>query len=191
MFSRRHPELPALFEASDGHAKWAAPSGLDAGLLLRDTTLSALVHHVERPYVVAVDMDTVEGLADDESGLQFLYELGFRVLLTRHHDVACRFSEMDGALALMRISALDTSGLDRSIESHPSRVGVGTVLSPGLVLPHIPDAKRVLLPRPLVAYGLIHTPEQIAACLAFADSVVVRHEVLLAVAPDAEGRVET
>ncbi len=191
MFGRRHPELPTLFEASEGHAEWVVPPGLDAGLLLRDTTLSALVHHVGRPYVVAVDVDTVEGLADDDSGLQFVYELGFRVLMTRHAHVACRFADMGGAMALMRISALDTSGLDRSIESHPGRAGIGTVLSPGLVLPHIPDAKRILLPRPLVAYGLVNTLEDIAVCLTFAEAVVVRHDTLLAVAAAAGGRAET
>lgn len=174
------PILPRLFESSDGHAEWLPPRGQDVGLLLRDTTLAALVRHSGRPYVVAVDSDSVEGLADDESGIHFLVaELGFRIVLTRHAEVAGRLADA-GALALMRVLALDSSGLERSLESHPRRPGVGTVLSPGLVLPHLPAAVRATLPRPLVAYGLLNEPGDVAACLSLADSVVVRRELLAA-----------
>jgi glycerol-3-phosphate responsive antiterminator len=174
--------LPALLDAWDGHGEWDPPVGLDAGLLLRDTSLPSLLRHSGHPYPVAVDLDTVEGLADDDSGLHFLIvELGYRIVMTRHHEAACRLADL-GALALMRVSALDSSGLERSLESHPRRPGMGTVLSPGLVLPHLPESKRVLLPRPLVAYGLLTAPEDVAVCLALADSVVVRRELLAALA---------
>jgi glycerol-3-phosphate responsive antiterminator len=176
--SREAPRLPRVFEASDGHGEWLSPPNLEAGLLLRDTSLPALVRHSQRPYVAAIDLDTVEGLAGDDSGLRFaVIELGFRIVLTRHPEVAVRLADL-GALALLRVSALDSSGFDRSLESHPRRPGVGTVLSPGLVLPRLPESMRTLLPRPLVAYGLLSTPEDVASCLRFADSAVVRRELL-------------
>ena len=169
--------LPRLLVASNGHAEWLAPSSSDTGLLLRDTNLASLLHHTGRSYPVAVDLDTVEGLADDDSALHFLIvELGYRILLTHHAGVASRSADM-GALALLRVYALDTSGLERSLESHPRRAGVGTVLYPGLVLPHLPEATLESLPKPLVAYGLIETPADLAACLAVADSAVVRPEL--------------
>jgi glycerol-3-phosphate responsive antiterminator len=181
MVDKSRSELPSLFEASDGRAEWLPPAHLDVGLLLRDTTLASLVRHSRRPYVVAVDADSVEGLADDDAGLHFVVvELGFRIVLTRHAGVASRLADM-GALALMRVFALDTSGLDRSLEGHPRLPGIGTVLSPGLVLPHLPEGKRASLPRPLVAYGLLNTPQEVTSCLEFADSAVVRHELLLAI----------
>jgi glycerol-3-phosphate responsive antiterminator len=180
------PVLPRILVASDGRSEWVPPENVDAGLLLRDTTLGALVRHSDRPYVVAVDTDSVEGLADDEAGLHFLVaELGFRVFLTHHSEVACRLADI-GALALMRVSALDSSGLARALESHPHQVGVGAVLHPGLVLPHLPEGIRAVLPRPLLAYGLLRTPGDVTACLALADSVVVRPELLHALGNGAE-----
>jgi hypothetical protein len=62
----------------------------------------------------------------------------------------------------------------RSLESHPRSERVGSVLSPGLVIAHLRPDELAKLPRPLLAYGLIDDMEGALACLALADSVVVR-----------------
>jgi hypothetical protein len=82
----------------------------------------------------------------------------------------------------MRVAALDTTGFEISLAGHPRRNRIGTVLSPGTVLPHLSEARRASLPRPLVAYGLLETAEQAYPCLGLADAVVVRHDLVAAVA---------
>ena len=46
--------LPRVFEASDGRADCEPPKGGDTGILLRDTSLAALMVHAGRGYAVAV-----------------------------------------------------------------------------------------------------------------------------------------
>jgi glycerol-3-phosphate responsive antiterminator len=175
------PDLPPLLEASDGRSAWSRPDGVDAGLLLRDTNLTSLIRQAGKAHKVAVDLDTVEGLADDDAALNFLVDtLGFRIVATRHASVANRIADL-GALALLRVFALDTSGLTRSLEGHPGRPGIGTILYPGLVLPRLREGVRARLPRPLVAHGLLSDPEDVAACLRLGDAVVVSRELLQAV----------
>ena len=165
--------LPRVFEASDGHSEWRPPGSGDVGLLLRDTSLAALVSHSGRPYSVAVDIDSVEGLSDDKAACEFLVRtLGFRIVLAHHSTAAANIADL-GALALLRVFAVDSTGLRSSLESHPAREGIGCAVSPGLVLPHLGDDELALLPRPILAYGLIDLPADIAACMSCADAIVL------------------
>ena len=172
--------LPRLFEASDGKAPWRPPESGDVGLLLRDTSLAALVANAGRPYAVAVDIDSVEGLAYDRAGCEFLVRtLGFRIVLSHHAGAAASIAEL-GALALLRVFAVDGTGLRSSLESHPAAEGIGSAVSPGLVLPHLGEDELAMLPRPIMAYGLVDRPADIAACLARSDAVVLSRDVLKA-----------
>jgi glycerol-3-phosphate responsive antiterminator len=173
-------DMPRLFEASDGRGDWRPPKAGDVGLLLRDTNLAALVANSGRSYPVAVDIDSVEGLSDDRAACEFLVRrLGFTIVLAHHMAAAANIADL-GALALLRVFAVDSSGLRTSLESHPAREGIGSAVSPGLVLPHLGDDALALLPRPILAYGLLDRPADIAACMRRADSVALGRDALRA-----------
>ena len=172
--------LPGIFEASNGQGEWSPP-GRDVGLLLRDTNLAALVANAgsaDRGATLAVDCDGVEGLGDDRTAAEFLIlRLGFAVVLTRHAAMAENVASL-GGLALLKVFALDSEGLRHSLEAHPGGSAIGTAICPGLVLPHLEPGEVSMLPRPILAYGLLEAPVDIAACLAIADSVVLRRSAI-------------
>lgn len=166
--------MPAVLVASDGRDVPGHAEG-SLGILLRDLDLATLVGvaATARP-MLAVDLDSVEGLSADAAGVAFVVRrLGIAIVMTRRPQLAARIAEL-GGLGLVRIFAFDSTGLGRSLDSHPSIERVGTVISPGPVLGHLTPADRARLPRPIVAYGLIDTPEQALELLGHADSVVVR-----------------
>ena len=169
--------LPRIFEASNGRGDWSPP-GRDIGLLLRDTNLAALVANAGNDTTLAVDCDGVEGLGDDRAAAEFLVvRLGFGIVLTRHAAMAANVASL-GGLAFVKVYALDSEGLRHSLEAHPGGSAIGTAICPGLVLPHLEPDEVSALPRPLLAYGLLEAPVDIAACLAIADSVVLRRSVI-------------
>ena len=164
-----------MLVASDGRHAVHAPPGLEAGILVRDTDLPALVHRVESECPPdAVDIDSVAGLGSDDAAVDFVTSrLGIRIILTRRPLLAARVAE-HGRLGLVHIYGYDSTGMARSLESHPRINRVGSVLSPGLVITHLLPDEVAQLPRPLLAYGLIDEVEDAEACLALADAIVVR-----------------
>ena len=172
-----------MLVAVDGRHDWEPLPGLDAGLLLRDTELMVLIHRSTGPQpLLAVDLDSVAGLDGDEAAVDFLVQrLGIRVVLTRRPLLALRVAEL-GGLGLVHVLAFDSTGLNRSLEAHPGVPGVGTVISPGLVLSHLRPAELERLPRPVLAYGLIDGPDAADVVLHHADSLVVRPEAAARIA---------
>jgi glycerol-3-phosphate responsive antiterminator len=171
----RHVVLPAVLIASDGRHPVYAPPGLDAGVVVRDTDLAALVHRVSSDCPpLAVDLDSVAGLGSDDAAVDFVTgRLGIHVVLTRRPQLAARVAER-GHLGLVHVFGYDSTGMARSLESHPRTAGIGSVLSPGLVIVHLRSDELAELPRPIVAYGLIDDVEDARACMTLADAIVVR-----------------
>jgi glycerol-3-phosphate responsive antiterminator len=161
--------------ASDGRHAVHPPIELDAGILVRDTDLPALIHRVGSDCPPdAVDLDSVAGLGGDDAAVDFVTSrLGIRIVLTRRPQLAMRVAE-HGNLGLVHLYGYDSTGMARSLESHPRIERVGSVLSPGLVIAHLRPDELAKLPRPLLAYGLIDEIEGANACLALADAIVVR-----------------
>jgi glycerol-3-phosphate responsive antiterminator len=167
--------LPAVLVASDGRHPLHAPPSLDAGVFVRDTDLAALVHRATSDCPPsAVDIDSVAGLGTDEAAVDFVTgRLGIRVVLTRRPQLAQHVADR-GHLGLVHVLAYDSTGMARSLESHPRTPGLGSVLSPGLVIVHLRPDELSDLPRPIVAYGLIEDVDDARACLALADAIVVQ-----------------
>lgn len=179
-----------MLVASDGRHAVQSPPGLDAGVLIRDTDLPALVHRVEsdRP-PDAVDIDSIAGLGSDDAAVDFVTSrLRIRVVLTRHPQLAARVAE-HGRLGLVHIYGYDSTGMARSLESHPRIDRVGSVLSPGLVIAHLRPDELALLPRPLLAYGLIDDVEDAKTCLALADAIVLRPVIAARLAAERRGMI--
>ncbi len=177
--------LTPILVASNGREVIVPPPGLESGVLLRDLDLMALIAAAgTASTTLAVDLDSVEGLNSDAAAARFLaVELGVDVVITRRPAVASRVAAL-GRTALLHVFAFDSTGLARSLEGHPREPGIGTVLSPGPVLDHLPPAEVARLPRPLVAYGFVETAEQAWSLLRCADSVVVRPGCALDMARD-------
>jgi glycerol-3-phosphate responsive antiterminator len=165
------PALPRVLLSVRDHLP--RPPGNDEGLLFHDLRLTELIHlsaNAEHP--AAVDLDTVEGLASDSAALTFLSQrLGIRTVITRRPALTLRAVEL-GCLPLLRIHCLDSTGLERALEGHPG-TPVGTAISPGLILAHLAEGERRMLPQPVLAYGLMRRDEDFdAAWAAGAASVV-------------------
>jgi glycerol-3-phosphate responsive antiterminator len=166
------PGLPRVLLSGHDHAGQASPAG--AGLLVHDVNLVELVRisaHTVLP--LAVDLDTVEGLAADETAVEFLRRrLGVAIVITKRAHLAARAPEL-GCLGLLHVHCLDSTGLERAMNTHPG-APVGTAVSPGLILTDLTHVQRRQLPRPLLAYGLLRGTEELDAALAAgADGVVV------------------
>jgi glycerol uptake operon antiterminator len=166
--------LPRLLVATDGTEPLELSAPLPEALLVRDLDLATLVSVAmsARP-PLAVDIDTVQGLNADAAAVRFVTgELGIGVVLTRRPAIAAAVAER-GRLGLLHVFAFDSTGLDRSLDAHPRRTGVGTTISPGPVLAHLLPQDLERLPRPLVAYGLVATADLVERLLDRADAVVV------------------
>lgn len=167
--------MPRILIATDGRHAVQVPEGLDAGLLVRDSDLAALIHCADSGHPpVAVDIDSIAGLGGDDDGVDFVTSrLRVPIIITRRPALAARAAE-HGRLGLVHLFGYDSTGLARALEGHPRIDRVGSVLSPGLVVAHLRPDELALLPRPLLAYGLIDEVEDAEVCLALVDAIVVR-----------------
>jgi glycerol-3-phosphate responsive antiterminator len=162
--------LPALLLSAHDRAP-GVPAG--AGLLLHDLGLLDLVRLSARPALpLAVDLDTVEGLAADDAAVEFVVvRLGIGIVITKRPALASRAVAL-GCLALLHVHCLDSTGLERALAAHPGSP-VGTAVSPGLVLAHLPESQRLALPAPVLAYGLVRRQEERRAARAAGAAAVV------------------
>ena len=167
--------LPRVLIGSDGRHAVHAPPSLDAGVLVRDTDLAALVHRSSSDCPPdAVDIDSVAGLGSDDAAVDFVTgRLGIEIILTRRPQLARRAAER-GHLGLVHVFAYDSTGMARSLEGHPDLSGVGSScrrvssLSTSGLTSSATSRDRSL------AYGLIASVDEALACGALADSIVVR-----------------
>ncbi|HXM57140.1 MAG TPA: glycerol-3-phosphate responsive antiterminator [Candidatus Dormibacteraeota bacterium] len=164
--------LPRLLQAASRAPRRADPDV--GGVLVHDVSVQELVRmSAANQLPLAVDLDTVEGLAADATAVAFLaVRLRLPILITRRPALAARAREL-GCLALLHAHCLDSTGWERAMAAHPGPP-VGTAVSPGLVLPHLDPFQLRSLPRPVLAYGLLRrVAEREAAFAAGADSAVV------------------
>jgi glycerol-3-phosphate responsive antiterminator len=173
----RATTLPQILVADDGRHPIELPDELEYGLLLRDTELAVVVARAASAAVqLAVDIDTVRGLGADDAAVEFIVRrLGIEIVLTRRSATALHAARV-GGLALLHVLAFDSTGLHRSLDGHPRTNGVGTVVSPGLVLSHMGQGELESLSRPILGYGLITEPTEVDECLGIADGVALRPE---------------
>jgi glycerol-3-phosphate responsive antiterminator len=175
---RPRPALPRVLIADGGGAPIRLPPRLRAGILMRDIDLTSAVERAangEAP--LAIDLDSVRGMESDEAAADFVMgTLGIRIVMTRRARVAAHVA-LHGGLGLLHAHAFDSTGLNRALEGSAPAVGVGTVLSPGAVVPHMRPSELERLARPIVAYGLLTRTADVLDCLELADCVVLRQDV--------------
>lgn len=177
--------------ADGGGAPIRIPRMLRAGVLLRDIDIAAVVRRAAgNPGVMVLDLDSVRGMASDEAAVDFAIDtLDVRIVMTRRAHVAAHAASR-GGLGLLRALAFDSTGLMRALEGSSPGPGVGTVVSPGAVLPHMRPSELEELARPIVAYGLLTRAVDALECLELAECVVLRQDVADELAVIARGSTQ-
>lgn len=171
--------LPRVLVAVDGRGLAELPPGLAGVAFLRDLDLPTLVAVAERG-PLAVDLDSVDGLSADAAAVRFVVvELGVRVVASRRPAVA-EEAVRRGGLGLVHVFAFDSTGVARALDGHPRRAGTGTLVSPGLVVGHMTADELAVLPRPVVAYGLLEDVGTARRLLEAVDAIVVAPTVAAA-----------
>lgn len=136
-----------------------------AGLLYHDLPLDDLIRiSAAADAPMAADVDSIEGLAQDEAAITFLAgRLRIGIVITKRPALALRAADL-GCIALLHVHCLDSTGLDRALGAHPGPP-VGTAVSPGLILAHLSSGELQRLPGPVLAYGLIRRRDEARAAL--------------------------
>ncbi len=167
--------LPRVLIADGADGPIPLLAGLSTGILLQDLELEALVERAAASRSpIAVDVDSVRGLKPDDAAVAFVVRrLGASVVISRRPQLAVHAVVL-GAVGLVQVLAFDSTGLQRSLTGPSAAGGVGTSISPGLVLPHLQPEEVDGLPRPLLAHGLIVRPADAITCLGLADAIVLR-----------------
>jgi glycerol uptake operon antiterminator len=146
----------------------------DQGILFHHMSLDQLMHrgrHLESR--ACVDLDSIEGLRADFTAAPFLSaELPIEAFMTRRPSVGSQIAE-SGRIGFLRVSALDSTGLERALAGHSGTANLGTAISPGLVLAHLAPSIVASMPKPVLAYGLIRTRTEMQAAFDAGAAIVV------------------
>ena len=136
--------LPRILVAGTGHNGISPPPGLDAGILLRNTDLAALIDcALSGATPPAVELDSIRGLGSDDAAVDFLRrKLSIEIMLNAanlnmvafaHHlqslggqvvalfVIAIAAGEAAVGLALRRVCELRVGGALRAIRPESSR----------------------------------------------------------------------
>ncbi len=150
---------------------------------LRHCNLFEFTGFFERAYQrhipTYVNTDHMDGIHADNAGLRYLSEhLHITGIISSHARVLA-IGKSFGLETIQRIFALDSTGLETSLDS----VDTATVdlldISPALVVPHIIARLRPALPLPFIASGLLYNAEQIQHVLqAGATGVLIARDEL-------------
>jgi glycerol uptake operon antiterminator len=140
-----------------------------SAVLLRHCNLFELAGLLERAYrhkiATYVNVDSIDGIHADNAGLRYLAErLAVTGVLSNSPRVLS-IAKGFGLETIQRIFALDSTGLEATLESVDVTYVDLLDISPALVVPHIMPQLRLLLPRPFIASGLIQTAEHIQTIL--------------------------
>jgi len=128
--------------------------------------LPTLVEQAERyEKLVFVDIDLVKGVGKDASGIRYLARENHvhGVITTKSNLI--NSAQKEGLISIQRIFVLDSEslagGLNVVDKSKPDAIEV----LPGLILPKIMDRIRSRSSVPVIAGGLITTPQEIQEIL--------------------------
>jgi glycerol uptake operon antiterminator len=119
-----------------------------------------------RPYrrpFICVNVDMVGGVASDSSGIRFLAREVDGVIST--HRKVVEIARSNGALAIQRLFAIDTSAVERGLKVLRQADPDAVEILPGLAFPEIVESYRAALNKPVLAGGLIKDRPTAAAIL--------------------------
>jgi len=165
--------MPAVRDGSSMHA--ALELGYRQLLLERGNLLALLgplTAAARRGTAIFVNLDAVEGLANDSAALAFLAtDLGFSgVVSVKSH--ALRDAGRFRLRTVQRIHAIDSTGLETGLNGIVSPPPYAIAVAPALALPLVMTAIREKSSAPVWGTGFVSSAEEAEAILAAGASVV-------------------
>jgi glycerol uptake operon antiterminator len=160
-----NPVIPAV-RGRDGDLERALAGDHAAIFVLGGDVFRMLERVRRRPYrrpFICVNVDMVGGVASDASGIGFLAREVDGVIST-HRNVV-QIARSNGALAIQRLFAIDTSAVERGLKVLRQADPDAVEILPGLAFPEIVESYRAALNKPVLAGGLIKDRPTAAAIL--------------------------
>jgi glycerol uptake operon antiterminator len=160
-----NPVIPAV-RGRDGDLERALAGDHAAIFVLGGDVFRMLERVRRRPYrrpFICVNVDMVGGVASDPSGIRFLAREVDGVIST-HRNVV-QIARSNGALAIQRLFAIDTSAVERGLKVLRQADPDAVEILPGLAFPEIVESYRAALNKPVLAGGLIKDRPTAAAIL--------------------------
>jgi glycerol uptake operon antiterminator len=160
-----NPVIPAV-RGRDGDLERALAGDHAAIFVLGGDVFRMLERVRRRPYrrpFICVNVDMVGGVASDPSGIRFLAREVDGVIST-HRNVV-QIARSNGALAIQRLFAIDTSAVERGLKVLRQADPDAVEILPGLAFPEIVESYRAALNKPVLAGGLIKDRSTAAAIL--------------------------
>ena len=138
-------------------------------ILLRNCNLFELTGLLDRSHqrgiLVYVNVDHIDGIQPDITGLHYLADRLHVTGIISSNPKTLALAKSIRLETIQRIFALDSTGLESSLESIDTQYIDLLEISPALAVPHIKPQLLSSLPLPFIASGLIDTPAQIEAVL--------------------------
>ena len=160
-----NPVIPAV-RGRDGDLERALAGDHAAIFVLGGDVFRILERVRRRPYrrpFICVNVDMVGGVASDASGIGFLAREVDGVIST--HRKVVEIARSNGALAIQRLFAIDTSAVERGLKVLRQADPDAVEILPGLAFPEIVESYRAALNKPVLAGGLIKDRPTAAAIL--------------------------
>jgi glycerol uptake operon antiterminator len=160
-----NPVIPAV-RGRDGDLERALAGDHAAIFVLGGDVFRMLERVRRRPYrrpFICVNVDMVGGVASDASGIRFLAREVDGVIST--HRKVVEIARSNGALAIQRLFAIDTSAVERGLKVLRQADPDAVEILPGLAFPEIVESYRAALNKPVLAGGLIKDRPTAAAIL--------------------------
>jgi glycerol uptake operon antiterminator len=160
-----NPVIPAV-RGRDGDLERALAGDHAAIFVLGGDVFRMLERVRRRPYrrpFICVNVDMVGGVAPDPSGIRFLAREVDGVIST--HRSVVQIARSNGALAIQRLFAIDTSAVERGLKVLRQADPDAVEILPGLAFPEIVESYRAALNKPVLAGGLIKDRPTAAAIL--------------------------
>jgi glycerol uptake operon antiterminator len=160
-----NPVIPAV-RGRDGDLERALAGDHAAIFVLGGDVFRMLERVRRRPYrrpFICVNVDMVGGVASDASGIGFLAREVDGVIST--HRKVVEIARSNGALAIQRLFAIDTSAVERGLKVLRQADPDAVEILPGLAFPEIVESYRAALNKPVLAGGLIKDRSTAAAIL--------------------------
>jgi glycerol uptake operon antiterminator len=160
-----NPVIPAV-RGRDGDLERALAGDHAAIFVLGGDVFRMLERVRRRPYrrpFICVNVDMVGGVASDSSGIRFLAREVDGVIST--HRKVVEIARSNGALAIQRLFAIDTSAVERGLKVLRQADPDAVEILPGLAFPEIVESYRAALNKPVLAGGLIKDRPTAAAIL--------------------------
>ncbi|MDP8949352.1 MAG: glycerol-3-phosphate responsive antiterminator [Actinomycetota bacterium] len=161
---RRNPVVPAV--RGPDSALEAALAGDHAAIFVLGGDIFKVLGRIgsqsRRPQIY-VNVDLVGGIAADASGLRFLSRRVEGIISTHRHVI--ELARTSGLITIQRLFAIDSGAVDRGLKLIRRAEPEFVEILPALAYCKVAEQYSKVLDLPVLAGGLLKSPEDISAIL--------------------------